>query len=264
VDHAWNFDDGARGTGELADHAFASPGLYSVRLLVHDDDGGAGAYAQKEIWVREAPVGRPDSYSLAWEGSLDVAAAAGVLANDSINRLGGEPAVELVSAPAHGQLDLDADGALRYRPDSGFSGNDSFTYRVEDAGGFGSNATQASIVVSAPPSNADPGPGSGAAPQGGSPAPASPAVAPETRIRKLRAAAGKVTLWFAGSGPSPLSFSCALDKQAFKSCASPKTYTRLKPGKHTIRVRSEAGALADPTPASRAFTIKSRKRRPRR
>jgi hypothetical protein len=51
-------------------------------------------------------------------------------------------------------------------------------------------------------------------------------------------------------------FRCRLDGGAFKPCASPRTYTSLRQGKHTFRVaaRDAAGNL-DPSPAVREWTV---------
>jgi DNA-directed RNA polymerase specialized sigma24 family protein len=49
---------------------------------------------------------------------------------------------------------------------------------------------------------------------------------------------------------------CSLDGAAFSSCASPKTYTGLRKGKHTFRVRAVDGAgNTDPTPARREWDV---------
>jgi chitodextrinase len=39
VSYAWDFGDGAAGSGMLASHAYAAPGTYGVSLTVMDDDG---------------------------------------------------------------------------------------------------------------------------------------------------------------------------------------------------------------------------------
>lgn len=43
--------------------------------------------------------------------------------------------VELVSGPAQGQLQLQADGSFSYTPNPGFRGQDSFSYRLQGVGG---------------------------------------------------------------------------------------------------------------------------------
>ncbi len=49
---------------------------------------------------------------------------------------------------------------------------------------------------------------------------------------------------------------CSFDRAAFETCASPKTYTGLRKGKHSFRVRSvDGGGNTDPTPAMRAWQV---------
>jgi hypothetical protein len=50
-------------------------------------------------------------------------------------------------------------------------------------------------------------------------------------------------------------FECSLDNAAFAACTSPKSYTKLKAGNHSFRVRAIAGGNTDPTPASFDWTI---------
>jgi len=51
-------------------------------------------------------------------------------------------------------------------------------------------------------------------------------------------------------------FECKLDKGKFKKCSSPKTYKKLKPGKHVFKVRAiDKARNVDPTPAKRKFTV---------
>ncbi len=95
---------------------------------------------------------------------------------------------------------------------------------------------------------------------------------PQTRITKLKLVTTKnkkgtpklgAKLSFAGSGGSgKLHFQCKLDKGKFKTCASPKTYRVLKPGKHSFQVRAvDATGAADATPAKRSFQIAAPKPR---
>ena len=51
-------------------------------------------------------------------------------------------------------------------------------------------------------------------------------------------------------------FQCKLDGQAFAPCTSPKTYTGLAPGHHTVRVVAiDRAGNTDPTPAVQGFTL---------
>jgi len=50
-------------------------------------------------------------------------------------------------------------------------------------------------------------------------------------------------------------FECKLDRKKFKPCKSPKTYKKLKPGKHVFKVRAVKGKTVDPTPAKRKFKV---------
>jgi len=94
-----------------------------------------------------APVAAADSWT--WQnGDLALAVAApGVLANDSDPDLDPLSAV-LLSGPAHGTLDLRADGSFTYLPDAGFGGLDSFVYAATD--GQASTPAQVTLDVVLP------------------------------------------------------------------------------------------------------------------
>ena len=62
--YAWDFGDGATGSGALAQHTFAAAGTYNVRLTVTDDDGATGTQLR----------------------SVTVTAAATLLARDTFER----------------------------------------------------------------------------------------------------------------------------------------------------------------------------------
>lgn len=90
-----------------------------------------------------APVAAADTYVATAGLPESVAAAQGVLANDTGD---GALSAVLVSEPANGTLSLAADGGFTYTAAIGFSGVDSFTYRAR-AGGVDSAPTTASITV---------------------------------------------------------------------------------------------------------------------
>jgi hypothetical protein len=95
------------------------------------------------------------------------------------------------------------------------------------------------------------------------PAAPAPPAPPETilgkhprKIVRTRRATAKVTFGF--SSPTlGASFQYKIDRAPFRSCASPRSY-RLKPGRHTFRVRAKAASGTDPTPATFPFRIRRR------
>ena len=57
-------------------------------------------------------------------------------------------------------------------------------------------------------------------------------------------------------------FQCKLDGGSFEACTSPKTYSGLKKGSHTVEVRAvDAAGNVDPTPATRTWTVKKKKKK---
>ncbi|MDQ2630679.1 MAG: hypothetical protein M3Y75_06865, partial [Actinomycetota bacterium] len=55
-------------------------------------------------------------------------------------------------------------------------------------------------------------------------------------------------------------FRCKLDGKPAAPCRSPKTYRKLKPGRHTFKVWATAGVLTDPTPAKFSWKVLPPKR----
>jgi FtsP/CotA-like multicopper oxidase with cupredoxin domain len=91
-----------------------------------------------------APTAVGDSYTVAAGGTL-VLAAPGVLGNDT----GTGPFTALLdSGPANGTLTLNLDGSFTYTPNTGFSGDDTFQYRANNAGGPSFPATVTITVIS--------------------------------------------------------------------------------------------------------------------
>jgi hypothetical protein len=97
----------------------------------------------------DPPVGFPESYLTAPGTPLEVVAANGVLANDADPDNSSLEAV-IETPTTSGSLNLAADGSLTYSPGFGFSGTDTFTYRVTD-GLLESDPVEVAIVVNAPP-----------------------------------------------------------------------------------------------------------------
>ena len=95
--------------------------------------------------VDDAPVAVDDAYTVDEGATLDVAAALGVLSNDTDAEMSPLTAVQ-VSAPSHGTLTLNADGSLSYAHDGSETTSDSFTYKAND-GASDSNIATVSISV---------------------------------------------------------------------------------------------------------------------
>lgn len=85
---------------------------------------------------------------------------------------------------------------------------------------------------------------------------------PATVLRKhppksTRATTARFT--FTADPAAGATFRCRLDGKPKTPCRSPKTYKKLKPGRHTFKVWATAGVLADPTPARFAWKIRGRR-----
>lgn len=94
--------------------------------------------------INYAPIGLSDTYTTAQDAVLTVPAS-GVLTNDA--DLDGDPlTAELVVNVTHGTLTLAANGSFVYTPNTGFFGEDSFTYKAFD-GALYSGETTVKITV---------------------------------------------------------------------------------------------------------------------
>ncbi len=76
----------------------------------------------------------------------------------------------------------------------------------------------------------------------------------QTTIRKAQVT-GRTAKFKFFSNEKGAKFECKLDRKKFKSCKSPKTYKKLKPGKHVFKVRAVKGKTVDATPAKRKFKV---------
>jgi VCBS repeat-containing protein len=88
-----------------------------------------------------APTAVDDAYSAFRNTVLDIGVP-GVLANDS--DADGDPLTAiLASNVSHGSLTFNPNGSFKYTPDYGYTGGDSFTYKVND----GPNETTATVSI---------------------------------------------------------------------------------------------------------------------
>ena len=80
--------------------------------------------------VNDAPVVAADAYTAQPDQEL-IVGTPGVLTND-VDPDGDQLQAVLVSNPAHGGVELAADGSFTYLPQPGFHGTDSFSYQASD------------------------------------------------------------------------------------------------------------------------------------
>jgi hypothetical protein len=119
----------------IPDPGFSGTETFSY---VAADTSGATGSSTVTITVTDAPdspVAGDDAYVTPQDTPLSIAAP-GVLSND-VDPDGDVLTVQTspVSGPANGAVLLSSDGSFTYTPNSGFTGADSFTYRVEDGTG---------------------------------------------------------------------------------------------------------------------------------
>jgi hypothetical protein len=123
---------GATGSHTLT-ATYAGQGIFS---------GSSDAESHQVDQVEEPnapPTAGADGFTVAAGAVLDVPAP-GVLTNDADPD--GDPlSAAVVTGPATGTLDLDADGAFRYTSVAGQPGTETFTYRVSDGRGGEATAT---------------------------------------------------------------------------------------------------------------------------
>ncbi|MEW6429395.1 MAG: Ig-like domain-containing protein, partial [Thermodesulfobacteriota bacterium] len=99
---------------------------------VSDGNGGtAQGVVTISITSNASPTAVADSYTVAEDGVLTVAAGTGVLINDTDPE--SDPlTAALVATTSNGILALNTDGSLTYTPNANYNGTDSFTYTAAD------------------------------------------------------------------------------------------------------------------------------------
>jgi predicted outer membrane repeat protein len=84
---------------------------------------------------------------------------------------------------------------------------------------------------------------------------------PNTKITRHHVSGDTVTIAFKGiGGAGALTFRCKLGKHGtYRRCTSPKAYSGLSKGQHTVQIRAvDAASQSDPTPATLRFRIRRR------
>jgi hypothetical protein len=112
----------------------------------------------------------------------------------------------------------------------------------------------------------DPTPNGDSPPGEGGEVPGPDAAAPDTTITAgPEGTSKKKTATFSFSGTDAravASFQCKLDTGSFEPCTSPKTYSGLKKGSHTVSVRAvDSAGNVDPTPATRTWKVKKKRKK---
>ncbi len=118
------------------------PGFAGDDSFTYTVSDGAGDTATATVTVsvaNQAPAATDDTAVGTGGGPV----AIDVLANDT-DPDGGPLSINAVDDPAHGSVTVGADGLVRYTPDPGFTGTDTFSYTVSD--GHGGTATAAVTV----------------------------------------------------------------------------------------------------------------------
>ena len=96
--------------------------------------------------VKDAPVAKADTYNVTKNTTLTVAAALGVLANDTdIDGLGMTAVV--TANVTKGTLAMNADGSFAYTPPNNFTGNVTFKYKAKSNAALLSNEVTVTLVV---------------------------------------------------------------------------------------------------------------------
>ncbi|MES2789344.1 MAG: Ig-like domain-containing protein [Planctomycetota bacterium] len=133
------------------DANYNGPDSFTYRAFDGTSLGNVATVSINVAAVNDAPLTVADSYTIAENGVLSVAAT-GVLANDT-DLEGDALAAVLVAGPAHGTLSLNADGSFTYTPTANYNGSDSFTYQANDGTTAGNTVTVSLTItpVNTPP-----------------------------------------------------------------------------------------------------------------
>ena len=131
---------------ELKDYLTASPYAMLVAVGVPSSSND-GASCRSRPFPNLAPLAAPDSFSTPIQTVLN----GNVMANNGSGvdtDPEGSP-ITAVTPPVNGVVVLSSDGSFTYTPNAGFSGTDSFQYRVRDISGLTATALVTITVTNA-------------------------------------------------------------------------------------------------------------------
>ena len=119
-------------------------GTDSFRYTVGDDLGQQSEQARIVVSATGSPDANDDDSGTFVDGPVDI----DVLANDETNAGTIDPStVTVTTPPANGTAEPQPDGTIRYTPNPGFTGEDSFDYTVADTSGRISNGSTVRVNV---------------------------------------------------------------------------------------------------------------------
>jgi len=141
-----SYTQGANGTVAAAEGGLTyTPNLdfYGTDSFTYTikDSKNATATATVTVTVNKAPVAAPD----AGQTEVGVAITISVLVNDHDDN-GDTLTVTAVGTAANGNVTLSSNGAVTYSPNTGFAGQDQFSYTIGDGKG-GTSTAEVYIVV---------------------------------------------------------------------------------------------------------------------
>ncbi|MHC4917379.1 MAG: PKD domain-containing protein, partial [Planctomycetota bacterium] len=148
VAYAWAFGDGSSGTGASPNHTYTAAGTYTAVLTVTDDDGATDTDSVVITVTEPAPNQPPvaEDSSVTTEEGQQVWVQLSYSDPDN----GPGPYVETITqGPANGVLTGSGNDRY-YTPNAGFTGTDSFQWKVND-GEDDSNIATATITVTPGP-----------------------------------------------------------------------------------------------------------------
>lgn len=119
-----------------------------IRYTVADNLGLRSAEQTITIDVNQAPIAIDDRDGTFRNEAIDINVAGNDFDPDTTGSLDLN-SVEIVTQPDSGSVIVLGGGLVRYLPDTGFSGSDSFQYTIRDNGGRASNFATVTLQVSA-------------------------------------------------------------------------------------------------------------------
>lgn len=135
------------------DPGYTGPDTFTWRAT---DGLASSAPATMTLQVaNDAPLPVDDAYAMPGGLSLTVAAAEGLLANDSDPNGDGLTAAAVLFAPSHGTVAVSASGAFTYVPEPLYRGLDTFTYEACDGTACASATVTIDVGNNAPTAAAD-------------------------------------------------------------------------------------------------------------